>query len=407
MSHNLTIRADGSAELAYAATIPGGIPWHGFGQIILPTDTLEEIAAKGGWDTWHVDQVPVLYRWNDPANPVDDVNSRALLTAPASFVNVRSDNGLVLGVVGNRTKNVQPFDAITFYRDFILQDPRFVMETIGTLKGGKIIWCQARYNATLKAAGEPHVLRVLFMTSFDGTYATRVMGVETATVCNNTLDMASMEGDRDKAFIRIPHSQDFSDPFIQQHAFAAFKGVLTQSAKYQAMADALVSVKISAPDLEAFFKSLTIDKGVRALEAKQAQLANDDTQNFKIIEPSTKARNALEKLLASYRDTLAEGRERNTAWAALNAVTRYVDHGRSVRDTQGDGVMGARFSASLLGSGAALKREALQVLADIGGLQLAALGINVSTDPSEGPTRGEPETEGAGHHDFASLVAAR
>jgi hypothetical protein len=48
----------------------------------------------------------------------------------------------------------------------------------------------------------------------------------------------------------------------------------------------------------------------------------------------------------------------------LNAVTYYVDHSATVRDTEGDGARGARFASTQLGAGDALKQKALRALTE-------------------------------------------
>ena len=47
MAHALTIKADGTVEMAYATGVDR---WHGLGNEILPTDSHEDIMRKGGLD---------------------------------------------------------------------------------------------------------------------------------------------------------------------------------------------------------------------------------------------------------------------------------------------------------------------------------------------------------------------
>ena len=55
MSANLKITADGQVSMAYAAGTE--TPWHGMGQIILPTDSDEIITKKCGFDPANVRMV--------------------------------------------------------------------------------------------------------------------------------------------------------------------------------------------------------------------------------------------------------------------------------------------------------------------------------------------------------------
>jgi len=46
-------------------------------------------------------------------------------------------------------------------------------------------------------------------------------------------------------------------------------------------------------------------------------------------------------------------------WGALNAVTYYATHAKTVRDTSGSGAAAARYASNLDGDAAALKARAL------------------------------------------------
>ena len=62
----------------------------------------------------------------------------------------------------------------------------------------------------------------------------------------------------------------------------------------------------------------------------------------------------------AYAVTKSEGAPDGSAWAALNAITRYVDHERS---TSGDADKSvARFASATFGSGNAMKGKAMELL---------------------------------------------
>lgn len=344
MAHELDM-SNGQANIAYR--LEGGIPWHRMGQIILPTDSLEVIAQKGGL-AWEALTVPAQYEFGGK-----------LMTAPGAFHMVRSDTGASLSVMSARYKPHQPAEILAFYRDFVLVDERFEIETVGSLKGGRLIWCLAKFKAGMTVAGDEHAVYVLFSTSFDGSVATRAVATFVRVVCNNTITAALTQADREKAYISVRHSADFSDPAIRADAADRFAAVVAEFEQYKQLGEALANIRLTQFQVEGLFTRLTIDKAAKGDAAKE-------------VAPTGRARAALERLLSSYRDTLAEGTKGGTAWAALQGVTRYVDHNRTVRDTEGDGKAAAQFASSLFGSGASLKREAVQILAELGNLQLAA-----------------------------------
>jgi hypothetical protein len=76
----------------------------------------------------------------------------------------------------------------------------------------------------------------------------------------------------------------------------------------------------------------------------------------------TQTVNQLNNLFDCYAATIKEGTPVGTAWATLNAVTRYVDHDRTTRDHSGDGEMVSRFASAQYGSGAAMKERAVDYL---------------------------------------------
>ncbi len=76
---------------------------------------------------------------------------------------------------------------------------------------------------------------------------------------------------------------------------------------------------------------------------------------------STRKLNQFQDLNRAYRSTVMEGTQPETAWTALNAVTRYVDHDRSTRGGNGNADE-SRFLSAQMGSGAAMKARAVELL---------------------------------------------
>lgn len=339
MAHELDTRADGRSAMAYV----GERPWHTLGQQLQPGADIDTWIKAAGLD-WECLCVPSQYDFNG-----------SLMTDPNAFHMVRSDNGASLSVMSSRYKPVQPADVMAFFRDFILTDDRFQLETAGALKGGRVIWALAKYVEPMTAGGDAHVPYVLLTTSYNGTMATRAQGTMIRVVCNNTLTASVYSGEG--AVVKVPHYKDFGKDSVKADAVERLGLILSGFDQYKAMADALTGIRLAAWQVEGLFKRLTIDKAARGDLDKA---------------PSTKARGQLEALLSSYAETLAEGTTGGTAWAVLNGVTRYVDHNRIVRDTGGDGAEATRMASSLIGSGSQLKREALEVLAELGNLKLAA-----------------------------------
>lgn len=344
MGHELDFTT-GRAAIAYRAE--GGIPWHGYGEVLEPGDTLEEKLRKGGLG-YNVLRVQSQYMFNGQ-----------LMVAPNAFHQIRDDNGASLGVNSRLFHGHQPRDVVSVFDRFIEADERWRFETLGALKGGKVIWGMARFQEDMKIAGDEHAIYSFITTAFDGSLATRMSGTAIRGVCWNTVSAGMWEAEREKAYISIRHNVDFSRPDVKDDAIDRFAAVISSVQRFKAMGEALATHRMAAHQIEGLFRRLTTDKAAGGDAAKEEA-------------PTGRAKAALERLLASYRDTLAEGTQGGTAWAALNGVTRYTDHNRTVRDTEGDGKEGAKFASAMLGSGAALKREAIGVLTELAGFEMAA-----------------------------------
>lgn len=126
MAHEITIHANGVAEMAYV----GVTPWHGLGQILMPDSTIEEWRIAAGLN-WTIERSPVKFM----NGTLHDWNEHQVL--------YRSDTNAPLSIVSNRYHIVQPEAVLEFFRDLVA-DAGFQIETAGTLKGGKRIWALAR-----------------------------------------------------------------------------------------------------------------------------------------------------------------------------------------------------------------------------------------------------------------------
>jgi hypothetical protein len=109
------------------------------------------------------------------------------------------------------------------------------------------------------------------------------------------------------------------------------------------MAEAMIAADMSAEQVSQFFKQcLDIP-----FDAKQADL-------------STRKMNQFQALRNAYSATVQEGTKPLSQWAALNAITRYVDHDKTTRGS--DNKDEARVLSANFGSGAALKAKAVALL---------------------------------------------
>jgi phage/plasmid-like protein (TIGR03299 family) len=272
----------------------------------------------------------------------------------------RSDNQAELGYVTNVYKPVQPAEVLEWFQQYISADDRFKLDVAGSLRGGKVIWATATFNGDMTVAGDRHVARLLMSTSFDSTYATINKATMTRVVCNNTLDCALADK---KAQIKTRHNSKWNSAKVGKELGDIIGGF----AAYKKMGDAMVQIHLTNDENEQFARKL---------------LGLDDKADADI---NTRKLNQLNDIRSAYAATVAEGTEPNTAWALLNAVTRYVDHDRGTRD-MGHGETESRFFSAQFSSGAALKSKAVGMLYEMNDGELLKACV-AATEANRGISR--------------------
>lgn len=332
MAHNIDM-TNGRANIAFMGSRMD--VWHRLGTEMQSGMTAEQWAKAAGLD-WSAIKVPAIADLTGPEFEHIPAAARMAIVEGAKHV-IRSDNGHPLGYVSDRYQPVQPSEVLGWFEQYISVDSRFQLDVAGSLKQGEIIWATATYNGGISVAGDNHVARLLMTTTFDGTGATINQGTMTRTVCNNTLKVALSDT---RSVVKTRHNTRFDANRVGRELAQIASGF----EQFKAMGDAMGSTYMSKDVVSKYFKSL-LDIPFKA--------KRDDI--------STRKANQFAELNAAYRTTVLEGTEPETAWTALNAVTRYVDHDRSTRGGNA-GQDEGRFLSAQFGSGAAMKAKAVELL---------------------------------------------
>lgn len=331
MAHNIDF-TNNRANIAFLGS--RNDVWHRLGQEMKPGMTVQEWADAAGLN-WEAIKVPALASLSGEQWDHIPASSRFMVVEGQNFL-CRSDNGFPLGYVSDRYEPVQPSEVLAWFEQYISVDDRFQLDVAGSLKQGQIIWATATYKDALSIVGEHHTARLLMTTTFDGTGATKNQGTMTRTVCNNTLRVALADK---RAVVSTRHNTKFNPERVGRELASIAQGY----DNYRLMAEAMVQVDMSRAAVSDFFKTcLDIPKTA----------SRDDISGKKL--------NQFDSLVSAYSTTLDEGTKPNSAWAALNAITRYVDHDRSTRG--GESKEEARVLSSNFGSGDALKAKAVNLL---------------------------------------------
>jgi phage/plasmid-like protein (TIGR03299 family) len=331
MAHNLEIR-DG--KYSFAFTGDRDAIWHRLGQQLPADASRAEWIAASGFD-YHVEKVPAIASLNgDAFNHL--APEKRFVETDKRFL-ARQDNGHILGIAGEGYQPVQPADIWAWFENYITVDDRFHIDAAGVLSSGERLWMTARFNGDQTVAGDRHVARLLMSTSFDASQATRNEATMTRVVCQNTLRAAHMSA---KALIKTRHNTRFDGKSVARE----LSQIASSFAEFKAMGDAMAQVELSRVQVQSFFAELL-----------------DIPADAKAADISTRKRNIAQELVGAYNVTKRErNTDRDDVWSALQAVTRYVDHDRSVRNADNEAI--GRFDSGTFGSGDAMKGKALNML---------------------------------------------
>lgn len=279
------------AHLFQSGLFFGEDAWHGLG-VTLPADSparfnIDESIRIAGLD-WSVETQPIFDQY---ANEIPE--HRAV---------VRSDNGQVFGIVGERYRPLQNREQFDWFAPF-LESGECAFETCGALKGGALVWVLAklqRADATVTA--DDKIRKYLLLTSsHDGSMSTSVGFCPIRVVCWNTLSAGLR--DARSSLLKVKHTAS------QKQALAAIRETVNlvdetfeaTAAQYRQ----LVACGVSRDDIRKYVKLVL-------------ELEDDET------ELSSRQRNILDNVVALALHGV--GNDGRTAWSAYNGVTQYLTH---------------------------------------------------------------------------------
>jgi len=330
MAHDLTQREDGSVEF-FSAVTRG---WHNLGQLTEAKVTAAEAIKVAKLD-WEVEQVPCLH----------EGDNGELLQVPDNYIVRRKDTKAPLSVMSSRYTPIQNREVFDF-ADSIIGEGQAVWDTAGSLAGGRKIFMQVELEGKLFLKSNPDdttVKRVLFVSSHDGSKALQGMITPVRVVCQNTLNAAL--GNRTNTF-KVFHRKNYASK--KEEAAKVLELAHAYYKDLQVVMNKLDDAEITMSYMEGFVGALM-------------PVTKD--------EVPTRTKNRHETILSLFAN--GRGNLGKTKWDAYNAVTEFVDHHsvgrlsttRTLRSEASDNLDAeTRFERAILGSGAALKQKALDLL---------------------------------------------
>jgi len=332
MAHELTIRQNGTVEMAYA----GAVPWHGLGAKLDENTDLDTWIKSAGMD-WRIQRAKV--RFATERNQEGDTTAWG--TMDDNHVLMRSDTKAPLGIVSDNYKVVQPKAVLEFFRDLV-GAAGFTLSTAGTLFGGRRFWALASIGDAAMILDPRDKVKgnLLLCTSADGTMATEARFVSERVVCANTLAVARGEG---SAKVKITHRSVFREAEVKKELgvnlggeFETFIGDMRRLATIRLSDTAMMMA--TAELLKPGAAQLAADELATVLKSKPVQRINE--------------------LAIDQRGAIGGQFEgvRGTAWGWLNAVTQYVDHDARARSQDN------RLNSAWFGTGDGLKTRARELV---------------------------------------------
>ena len=328
MSHELSIRKDGSAELLLADK--GA--WHQLGEIVQGVFNSQEAIQKViPWEALSLNLFAHAPKHSPHAYLADlwssgfcRVNSKGIF---------RSDTGNCLGIVGNGYAVVQPQHMFN-HVDSLIEGTGYHYESVGALKGGSVLFITARVGELdILSSGDKIRTYLAFLNSFDGSLAAQVYLTGTRIVCMNTLQYSL--SDKRSGSVKYKHTRGVHEKLNQAQSLMA--GVLATEQDLQTKLETLAKRKIQTR---------------QSYESILDKLFPGDSGKTKSIKSQVTA-------LYADNDHNAFPDWAGTPYALYNAVTNYVDHDRA---TRGEDKERSRYESAVLGSGAVLKQKALNTI---------------------------------------------
>lgn len=324
MAHDLA-ETNGRTAMAYF----GETPWHGLGtKLENPANAAEAIELAG---------------LNYQANLVPIVTGDGI-GVPQRKAVIRSDTREVLGVVGNSYVPIQNGECFSFL-DAVVAEGNVRYHTAGALGNGERIWLLAKLPGHVRVKNTEDVTEkfLLLSNSHNGSSALRVFFTPIRVVCSNTLAIAQQREQRQG--ISIQHKGDLAAKVRQAQEVLGLANRFYDDV--QVKVDVLADYQPTTAQLKSYFEALYPD--------------SPDVKSKR----SENIRSELNRLFEEGKGQDIPG-IRHSAWAALHAVTEWVDHHRSTRARSSHDRASRRLQSQWFGSGAKLKarawEEALQMV---------------------------------------------
>lgn len=322
MAHNITER-----DNLFTVREPA---WHGLGEVLTDYPTLSE--AKAIAHPWEPVSEP-LYRqvvgFDADGNPTTSFEK---VDGHVAVVRDDETGSAALGVVGEDSygivNNQEMYDVAEAIQG---EGGEVLLETGGSLKGGRKVWLLLRLNEPLVVPGDPNGATIAYyalQNSHDGSGSFRGQATMSRIVCDNTAQMADLDAQRRGTEFTFRHSVNVRDRI--EEAKSALAGWRKDVEQWNDLQRHMVTVRVTPEQREEFIE--------RFIPAPHADIISSRVRTN--IET---ARGDLRTIFASPTMEGIAG----TAYGLVQAAVEYSEHYRRTagRDTDGRSPERARAEA--------------------------------------------------------------
>lgn len=317
--------------------------WHKLGTIVHEAKTPREMLYIAKLD-WSVEQAALTAsRERLLCGPDGEpVTSKENLAVQGWVANIRSDNGAVLGVVGEGFVPIQNSELASLIMEAASAE-KVTTEVAGSLRGGREVFFLVHLGAF--NIGRDHLDNfALFANGHAGSRALVVKPTMVRVVCANTMAAALAEGTRE---LRLRHTGGIRGRIDD------IRKVLTSTAesvqRENDAARALASRRMSTAESDAFL--------VAAYEKLRGPIPGPDAREVGELSRRTRAIEAISSMISRRNHEQQVLGADTSAWLSANAVTGWIEHDKQTRTE--------RVYTNLLGPSADAKRAVFELAATI------------------------------------------
>ncbi|TXF78873.1 DUF932 domain-containing protein [Chryseobacterium sp.] len=314
--------------------------WHNLGQVVQEYPTSEEAIKFAGLD-YEVEKSALFTKGSGIIENKDGlIITDSELEVPDYFANIRTDNNIVLGVVGKDYQIIQNREAFSFFDSIVGSGNGILYETAGALGNGERIFITAKLPDYIRVGnGDDITEKYIFLTtSHDGSGSITAAFTPVRIVCQNTLN-ASLKNMSN--VVRIRHTAGAKQRLENAHKVMGLANNLSieLEARFNHWA------KINVTDIEVK-KLIQLSLCPNKETLKQLQKGNTD-------DLSTVFKNTVEDAFAYAMISENQQMEttKGTLFGAYNAVSGYFQNVRSYKNNE------AKLQSIVLGGTAQLKSQ--------------------------------------------------